>query len=135
MEHQWTPENGLLDPLKTSFAYAPHKYDRSGLQRGVTSARQAYTTGDLLGYSEDFYELDLQATKGFATGALSHELTFGFDGDYSTQDYVRRDRTTNLVTGAVTEARAGASTSPMRKPAGRTSIFRTRSACLMASWS
>lgn len=107
VEHQWTPENGLLDSLKTSFAYAPHKYDRSGLQRGVTSARQAYTTEDLLGYSEDFYELDLQATKGFATGALSHELTFGFDGDYSTQDYVRRDRTTNLVTGAVTEARAG----------------------------
>ena len=106
-EHQWTPENGLLDSLKTSFAFAPHKYDRSGLQRGRTAALQAYRTEDLLGYSEDFYELDVQATKSFATGALSHELTFGFDGDYSTQDYVRRDRTTNLVTGAVTEARAG----------------------------
>ncbi|WP_106753126.1 TonB-dependent hemoglobin/transferrin/lactoferrin family receptor [Pannonibacter carbonis] len=107
LEHSWTPDSGFLDELKTTFAYTPHKYDRKGVQTGRNRAGQGYVLQDYLSYKENFFELDVQATKRFDLGSTDHELTFGFDGDYSRVDYTRLDRTTNLATGAVTEARAG----------------------------
>ncbi|WP_417691137.1 TonB-dependent receptor domain-containing protein [Roseibium sp.] len=107
LEHTWTPETGLLDQLKTVFAYAPNTYDRSGREYGVTSTGDSYITDDTLTYTEDFFELDIQASKFFETGPAGHDVIFGFDGDYSVLDYTRIDQTTNLTTGASTETRAG----------------------------
>lgn len=107
VEHLWTPEAGLLDELKTVFAYTPNEYDKTGTEYGVTSGGDDYVDTDLLNYQENFYELDIQASKAFNTGPVSHDLIFGFDGDYSNIDYERIDRSTNLVTGVTTETRAG----------------------------
>ncbi|MEM5580939.1 TonB-dependent hemoglobin/transferrin/lactoferrin family receptor [Roseibium sp. AS2] len=107
IEHIWTPEAGLLDELKTVVAYAPNNYDRTGSEWGVTSSGTAYLTEDELTYEEDFFELDIQASKSFVTGPVNHDVIFGFDGDYTTIDYTRIDRTTDLSTGTTTETRAG----------------------------
>jgi len=107
LEHLWTPETTFLDSLKTIVAYAPHEYDKTGTELGTASAGNAYRIDDTLNYTEDFFELDVQATKFFATGPASHDLIFGFDGDYSVLDYTRIDSTTNLDTGATSETRAG----------------------------
>tara|TARA_E500000305_G_scaffold17250_1_gene12812 strand:- start:1375 stop:3684 length:2310 start_codon:yes stop_codon:yes gene_type:complete len=105
--HDWTPENGFLDDLKTTVAFAPHEYKRTGTEWGTAAAGNAYKTDDILEYTEDFYEFDLQATKYFTTGPANHDLIFGFDGDYTTLDYSRIDSDTNLDTGATTETRGG----------------------------
>ncbi|TYC51304.1 TonB-dependent hemoglobin/transferrin/lactoferrin family receptor [Rhodobacterales bacterium] len=107
LEHTWTPESRLLDELKTVVAYAPHTYDRTGKKSGQTSGGDDFRTDDLLKYTEDFYELDIQATKTLETGPLAHELTFGFDGDYTALDYSRIDRTLNFTTGVSSETRGG----------------------------
>lgn len=107
VEHNWTPENGVLDELKTVIAYAPHEYERTGTEWGTASNGNAYKNDDLLGYSEDFYELDIQATKYFVTGPAKHDLIFGFDGDNTVLDYSRLDRQTDLSTGTTTETRGG----------------------------
>ncbi|WP_299811072.1 TonB-dependent hemoglobin/transferrin/lactoferrin family receptor [uncultured Roseibium sp.] len=106
-EHLWSPEAGLLDELKTVVAYAPNNYDRTGSEWGVTSTGTPYLTEDELTYKENFFELDIQASKAFDTGSFSHDVIFGFDGDYTTVDYTRTDRTTDLATGVTTETRAG----------------------------
>ncbi len=106
-EHRWTPNSGFLDELKTVVAYTPHQYGRSGYKNGFNDIGEAFEAEDSLDYTENFFELDIQATKRLQTGPANHEFTFGFDGDYTTLDYSRTDRRVNLVTGEVIESRAG----------------------------
>lgn len=107
LEHLWTPDAGLLDEVKTVFAYTPNEYDRTGTRLGVTSGSDNYVKTDSLTYTENLFELDVQASKFFQLRSSSHDVIFGFDGDYSNIDYSRIDRTTNLTTNVTTEARAG----------------------------
>ncbi len=106
-QYQWFGDNPLFDNVKVTMAYAPYSYDRSGRRQSTSAAGDDVVTRDYLSYSEDFYELDIQATSIFATGAAEHVLTWGFVGDYTETDYSRRDRIQNLTTGATTETRAG----------------------------
>ncbi len=107
VEHQWTPSLPWIDDVKTTLAFTPHSYDRRGTRWSTSAAGESIITRDRLAYSEDFYELDIQATSRFKTGAAEHELTWGFDGDHTTTDYSRADITKNLTTGTTTERRAG----------------------------
>lgn len=103
----WTPDSGFVDEVRTTFAYTPHVYDQSGtrLVRNASTGVQKIIE-DYRYFSEDFLELDIQATSRFATGAADHEVTWGFDGDLAMTDFARRDVTTNLSTGVTTETRA-----------------------------
>lgn len=106
-QYTYRPDSGLFSEVKTSFAYTPNGYKRTGFQNATDASGDRITTRDLLSYSEDFYELDVQAMTDFTLGATSHNLVMGFDGDIAKADYTRRDVTTNLTTGVVTETRAG----------------------------
>lgn len=107
LRHEWTPEAGPLDRLQTTLAFTPHGYSRSGVRRSTNTAGQAEIRHDLLDYDERFLELDIQAERRVVTGALTHELTFGLQGDIARADYRRIDRTRNLDTGSLTESRGG----------------------------
>lgn len=106
VEHSYTP-GGVMRELRTTFAYTPNGYSRTGTEASTSAAGDSIITRDFLGYSEDFYELDVQATFDFMLGQTEHELIMGFDGDVARTDYQRRDIETNLTTGVVTDTRAG----------------------------
>ncbi|PTE19944.1 TonB-dependent receptor [Cereibacter changlensis JA139] len=107
LEHRWTAGLAWLDELKTTLALAPHSYERSGQKWSTSAAGASLITRDSLAYSEDFIELDLQATSRFHTGAARHEVTWGFDGDLTKTDYSRLDVVRNLTTGTTTSTPAG----------------------------
>jgi hemoglobin/transferrin/lactoferrin receptor protein len=65
-------------------------------------------TVDNLGYSEEFWQADLQLTSKFNIGASSHTLTYGFQGDYTRADYYRDSLVKNLTTGRSTYTRSAA---------------------------
>ncbi|WP_163849274.1 TonB-dependent receptor domain-containing protein [Pseudooceanicola aestuarii] len=107
LEHGWSPDSGVFSEIKTTLAYTPHGYDRTGIEATTSASGEDIVTRDSLSYSEDFLELDVQATALFATGAADHRVILGFDGDIARTDYSRRSVETNLTTGSVTETRAG----------------------------
>lgn len=107
IEHTYTPESGLLSELRTTLAYAPHSYTRTGTERSTSAAGDRIFARDELKYAEDFVEFDLQARSDFSTGAADHRVIMGFDGDIAWTDYERRDIANNLTTGTMTETRAG----------------------------
>lgn len=107
LEHVWTPKPGLVDEVVTRLAMTPNGYARSGTRWSTSATGDRIITEDYLDYDEDFYEIDIQATSRFATGAADHVVTWGFDGDRAKTDYTRLDVVTNLTTGMVTETPAG----------------------------
>jgi hemoglobin/transferrin/lactoferrin receptor protein len=107
LEHSWTPASGWLDELKTTFAYTPHSYESTSYKNTTSAVGDAVRTKDILNYSEDFFELDIQASKDFATGALQHDLVFGFDGDIAESTYERISQVNNITQDTFTETRAG----------------------------
>lgn len=107
LQHIWTPGSALVDELRTTLAYTPHFYDQSGRRRVRNAATGAERiVQDYRTFTEDFLELDVQATSRATTGAAEHLITWGFDGDYARTDFQRRDVTTDPATGSVTETRA-----------------------------
>ncbi|TCM76558.1 TonB-dependent hemoglobin/transferrin/lactoferrin family receptor [Rhodovulum steppense] len=107
VEHSWQARLGWVDEVKTTLAFTPHSYDRKGVRSSSSATGDAIITEDYLSFSEDFVELDIQATSRFTLGSASHELTWGFDGDRTQTDYSRRDVVRNLTQGTVTETHAG----------------------------
>lgn len=107
VDHEWTPEGGLLDSVKTTLAFTPNSYGRTGTEYSTSAAGESIIARDRLDYSEEFIELDIQANASFALAGSEHDLVFGFDGDRTDTDYERINRTHNLTTGASTETRAG----------------------------
>ncbi|SIS96689.1 hemoglobin/transferrin/lactoferrin receptor protein [Gemmobacter megaterium] len=108
VEHTWTPGAGVIDELRTTLAFTPHVYDQSGKRRVRNAATGAEKIiEDYRKFTEDFLELDIQATSRATTGAAEHLITWGFDGDYAKTDFQRRDVTRDLTSGTVTESRAG----------------------------
>ncbi|WP_417601536.1 TonB-dependent hemoglobin/transferrin/lactoferrin family receptor [Pararhodobacter oceanensis] len=107
LEHEWTPESGIVDALTTSFAYVPHSYLRTGERRYNNASGETEVSWDSLAYDEDFFELDIQAHRQFSLGATDHELVFGFDGDLTYTDYERMTRVQNMVTGSDVTTLAG----------------------------
>jgi len=106
LEHVFTPDTGVFDQVKTVLAYTPHQSDRTGIET-KTSGTDLIVERDELFYSEDFFEVDIQADASFDIGGTSHELTFGFDGDFAKTDYFRRDIVNNVTQGTIVETRAG----------------------------
>jgi hemoglobin/transferrin/lactoferrin receptor protein len=107
VEYTYTPDRGIFSELKTTFAYTPNGYERTGFESSIAASGDQINTQDELTYSEDFFELDVQATADFSVGISEHQLVMGFDGDITKTDYSRRDVETNLTSGVVTESRAG----------------------------
>lgn len=107
IEHTYTPEAGVFSEIRSTLAYTPHSYSRTGVENSTSSAGDQIVEYDSLNFSEDFLELDVQATANFSLGRTNHRVIFGFDGDITKTDYARRDITNNLTTGITTEKRGG----------------------------
>lgn len=106
VEHTYSP-GGILREVRSTFAYTPNGYTSSGIENSTSAGGDRIVTQNYLAYSEDFYELDVQATFDFMLGQTEHELVVGFDGDVARTDYERLDVETNLTTGVVTSTPAG----------------------------
>lgn len=107
LEHSWTPGLAWVDEVRTTLAFTPHLYARTGSRLSTSPKGETILKRDQLDYKEKFLELDIQATSRFDLGSTEHEVTWGFSGDNSTTDYFRQDITRNLTTGDVSTARAG----------------------------
>lgn len=106
--HTYTPNLGWLDSLRWQISYNPYQRELNSVRRYRASNTNQMRVDGLLDYRETFYEGDTQFNSSFAgpLGAL-HKLTYGTYYNITETDYVRRDVTTNLTTGAVTVANAG----------------------------
>ena len=107
VEHEWTPGGSIFDSVKTTLAYTPNSYSRTGTEYSTSAAGDEIVTYDSLDYTEKFLEFDIQANGSFRTGSALHEFVVGIDADVTDSDYERIDRTHNITTGDNTERRAG----------------------------
>jgi hemoglobin/transferrin/lactoferrin receptor protein len=107
VEHQWDVGNELFENIKWVLSYSPQDYAREGRRVRTLANGNRVVIEDTLDFSEQFTEADIQFVSPFEIAGLRHRFTYGFDGDITRTNYERRDVTTNLTTGAVTEARAG----------------------------
>ncbi|SNR66677.1 TonB-dependent hemoglobin/transferrin/lactoferrin family receptor [Puniceibacterium sediminis] len=107
IEHTFTPTGGLLSELRTTLAYTSNGYTRSGTEESISTGGDEIKSWDELEYSENFLELDVQATVNFMTGAADHRMIMGFDGDITKTDYSRRDTEYNITTDTKTVTSAG----------------------------
>ena len=89
--------DGPVNEVKATLAWTPSGYDQHALS--VASAAGAITrTHDYVNYSEDFLELDVQATSRFTWGGADHVLTYGLDSDRAETSYDRRRRVVTATT-------------------------------------
>ncbi|KYO51055.1 TonB-dependent hemoglobin/transferrin/lactoferrin family receptor [Tistrella mobilis] len=107
LEHDWTVDIGPIETIRWQLSHSPQKSRREGTRDRILANGSSETRYDYLEYEEAFTEFDAQFDGGFATGPLSHRLTWGIDGDYTETDYERIDTTVNHTTGTTTVARAG----------------------------
>ncbi|MBB3994611.1 hemoglobin/transferrin/lactoferrin receptor protein [Sulfitobacter undariae] len=107
VEHEWALGGGIFDSVKSTLAFTPNSYSRTGAEFSTSAAGDSIMSYDNLDYSEEFFEIDVQANGSFITGNLRHDFVLGIDADRTKTDYERIDRTNNLTTGINTETRAG----------------------------
>ena len=96
IDDSWTPPISFIDQIKTMFSYSPQeRYLKSYRQQ--KDKRQnpinTYTTND---YKEKFWQLDLQLNSNVDFFNITHDLTYGFQGDI-TRSYYRNESTKNGV--------------------------------------
>ena len=96
IDDSWTPPVSFIDQIKTMFSYSPQeRYLKSYRQQ--KDKRQnpinTYTTND---YKEKFWQLDLQLNSNVDFFNITHDLTYGFQGDI-TRSYYRNESTKNGV--------------------------------------
>ena len=96
IDDSWTPPVRFIDQIKTMFSYSPQeRYLKSYRQQ--KDKRQnpinTYTTND---YKEKFWQLDLQLNSNVDFFNITHDLTYGFQGDI-TRSYYRNESTKNGV--------------------------------------
>lgn len=89
---------GPIDEVKATLGWSPSGYEQHALSVAQSGADRT-ETHDYTSFSEDFLELDIQATSRFSTGGAEHVLTFGFDGDRTETTYDRRRRVVDVDAG------------------------------------
>jgi hemoglobin/transferrin/lactoferrin receptor protein len=99
--HEWEVGADWLDSVKWNISYSP--------QRRITDSNQvrkyALRTEErnqLRDYGETFLEADVQLNSSFELLGMSHNLTYGFDGDFTQSSYDGVNTTRNVTTGTVT---------------------------------
>jgi hemoglobin/transferrin/lactoferrin receptor protein len=107
LSHNYTPYLGWLDQIKWQVSHSPQERDFTGDRRRRLANGQLDRLDYLLNYKEVFTEGDIQLSSSFKTPLGAHKFTYGAYASVVDTDYVRRDVTTNLTTGAVTVANAG----------------------------
>ncbi|WP_225027804.1 TonB-dependent receptor domain-containing protein [Xinfangfangia pollutisoli] len=93
--------SGPIEKVKATLGFSPSGYDQHAISI-VQNGSDRTETHDYTSFSEDFLELDIQATARFATGGAEHLLTFGFDGDRTETTYDRARRVVDVDAGTET---------------------------------
>jgi len=108
LDQEWSPEGMFFDNLRWKATISPQDNNRNGDRRRTLqpSGDQEQFLDDQE-YGETFKELDIQLSSSLQTGSITHNLTYGFDGDITETDYNRVDITRNLTTMTETVRRAG----------------------------
>ena len=89
---------GAINEVKATLGWSPSGYEQHALSIAQTGGNRT-ETHDYTSFSEDFLELDIQATSRFSTGGADHVLTFGFDGDRTETTYDRKRRVVDMNAG------------------------------------
>ncbi len=105
--HRYTPQLGWIDQIRWFVSHSPFERNFTGDRRRRLNSGNFDRLDFLLNYKEQFTEGDIQFNSSFNTPFATHKLTYGAYASVTETDYVRRDITTNLTTGAVTTANAG----------------------------
>lgn len=100
-EHDWDVRSAALDNLTWRLSYSPQRRTLSDRRRYTSAGRDYYTTQNS-DYNQNFYQADIQLTSSFDFGPTRHKLTYGFQGDKTDTDYLRKSTSTNLTTGVTT---------------------------------
>lgn len=100
-EHDWDVRSTALDNVSWRLSYSPQRRTLSD-RRWYTSAGRDYYTTQNSDYNQNFYQADIQLTSSFDVGPTRHKLTYGFQGDKTDTDYLRKSTSTNLTTGVTT---------------------------------
>lgn len=101
LDHKWTVNADWLDELNWRVSYSPQKRNTFSNQFRTYPTREQQNI-QVRNYSENFLEADIQANSSFELGGVSHNLTYGFDGDLTKTDYAGENITNNLTTGTST---------------------------------
>jgi len=86
LQHTWTVGAGFIDEVKWNISYSPQKRDMKSFQTRTYPTRIEERLA-VRNYGESFLEGDLQFTSRFDTGAASHTVIWGFDGDLTKSHY------------------------------------------------
>ena len=100
-EHDWDVRSAALDNLTWRLSYSPQKRTLSD-RRWYSSAGTNFYATQNSEYNQDFYQADIQLTSSFDFGPSRHKLTYGFQGDKTDTDFLRKSTSTNLSTGITT---------------------------------
>jgi hemoglobin/transferrin/lactoferrin receptor protein len=108
LEHSWQTNLSFLDALRWQLTYHPQRLDRTGdrYQRSLTTGVVTYRR-DVLEYSEDFFEGDIQLRSSAQLGPTQHQFIYGGYASVAKTRYNRIDFTRNLSTGVTTTAFSG----------------------------
>ncbi|MBS7704903.1 TonB-dependent hemoglobin/transferrin/lactoferrin family receptor [Chelatococcus asaccharovorans] len=106
LSHDWNVGVNFLDNLHWQLSYSPQSRDVHSERLQTLASKQNQVTVDNLGYSEEFWQADIQLTSKFNLGSSRHTLTYGFQGDYTRAEYYRDSLVKNLTTGRSTYTRS-----------------------------
>ena len=101
LEHEWDVRSAALDNVTWRLSYSPQSRTLSD-RRWYTSAGKDFYATQNSDYHQDFYQADIQLTSSFDFGPTRHKLTYGFQGDKTDTDFLRKSTSTNLSTGVTT---------------------------------
>lgn len=105
--HDWKVNAPFLDNVRWNVSYSPQKRALDSWRHQINASRQYVVTNDILDYQEDFLQGDVQLSSHFDLLGARHNLTYGFQGDYTTTDYFRQSTVYNRTRNTMTETRAG----------------------------
>ncbi|GGC72012.1 TonB-dependent receptor domain-containing protein [Chelatococcus reniformis] len=107
--HNWNVGASFLDNVRWQVSYSPQQRKLNSDRWQSNTTRQNVHTNDILDYTEEFLQADVQLSSHFDLAGARHNLTYGFQGDTTDTDYFRQSTVDNLTRRTTTVTRAGGS--------------------------
>lgn len=105
--HDWKVNAPFLDNVRWNVSWSPQKRGLDSWRHQINTARQYVVTNAILDYKEEFLQGDVQLSSHFDLLGARHNLTYGFQGDYTSTDYFRQDTVYNRTRNTTAVTRAG----------------------------
>lgn len=102
LSHEWEVGADWLDSIKWNLSYSPQRRTIESNQDRRYALRDTHVY-QIRDYGETFLEADVQLNSSFELLGMSHNLTYGFDGDIANTEYEGTNVTTNYGVTPPTE--------------------------------